>query len=142
VTAGYIANIAMWIPIHRYLFIYSYMPALYFGLLALSGDLQECWTGNARRWEHFLLLAPLLPCLILGLKPIWAGLAAFSILIAYLVLSRRLEGSDGKFVCLIFVFITLLTFVYFLPLWIDIPLSQTGYASRMWLNGQGLASWL
>jgi dolichyl-phosphate-mannose-protein mannosyltransferase len=142
VTAGYIANIAMWIPIRRYLFIYSYMPALYFGLLALSGDLRECWTGNARRWEHFLLLAPLLPCLILGLKLMWAGLAIFSISIAYLVLSRRLEGWDGKFVCLIFAFVTLLTFVYFLPLWMDIPLSQTGYASRMWLNGQGLASWL
>jgi dolichyl-phosphate-mannose--protein O-mannosyl transferase len=80
--------------------------------------------------------------LILGLKLMWAGLAIFSISIAYLVLSRRLEGWDGKFVCLIFAFVTLLTFVYFLPLWMDIPLSQTGYASRMWLNGQGLASWL
>jgi dolichyl-phosphate-mannose--protein O-mannosyl transferase len=142
VTAGYVANMAMWIPIHRYLFIYSYMPALYFGLLALCGDLEQCWIGNARRWEHLLLLAPLLPCLILGLRLIWAALAIFSISIAYLALSRRLEGWDGKFVCLIFVFATLATFAYFLPLWVDIPLSQTGYMSRMWLNGQGLANWL
>ena len=41
VAAGYIANLAMWIPIRRYLFIYSYMPALYFGLLALAGALER-----------------------------------------------------------------------------------------------------
>ena len=141
-AAGYIAYIAMWIPIRRYLFIYSYMPALYFGLLSLAGALDECWKGGARRWEHILLTAPVLLCLLLAFGLVWGGVAACLISIVYIVLTRRAEGSDGKFVFLIFMAATIWLFVYFLPLWTAIPLSQSGYAARMWLHGAGLASWL
>jgi dolichyl-phosphate-mannose-protein mannosyltransferase len=141
-AAGYMANLAMWIPLRRYVFIYSYMPALYFGLLALAGALKECWNGGARRWEHIVLLAPLLPCLILGLGVVWGGFAACSISIVYLLMRRRPEGYDGKFVCLIFMSATLLLFAYFFPLWMGIPLSEAGYTARIWLHGQGLASWI
>ncbi|MGB8364358.1 MAG: phospholipid carrier-dependent glycosyltransferase [Rhizomicrobium sp.] len=141
-AVGYLANLAMWIPIRRYLFIYSYMPALYFGLLALAGALEECRNGSARRWEHLVLLAPILPCLILGLGVVWGGFAAGSISIVYLLLWRGPEGYDGKFVCLIFISAAILLFAYFSPLWMGIPLSQAGYTARMWLHGQGLASWI
>ena len=141
-AAGYLAYLAMWIPLRRYLFIYSYMPALYFGLVTLAGALEECWNGAARRWEHFVLLAPLLPCLILGLGVVWGGFAACSISIVYLLLRRRAEDWEGKFVCLIFLSATLLVFAYFLPLWMGIPLSEAGYTARMWLHGRGLASWV
>ena len=141
-AAGYIAYFAMWIPIRRYLFIYSYMPALYFGLLSLAGVLDECWKGGARRWEHLLLSAPVLLCLILALGVVWGGFAACLISIVYAVLTRRSEGSDGKFVFLVFTFAILSIFVYFLPLWTAIPLSESGYAARMWLHGTGAASWL
>jgi len=141
-AAGYMAYLAMWIPLRRYLFIYSYMPALYFGLLALAGALDKCWNGGARRWEHLVLLAPLLPCLILGLGVVWGGFTACSISIVYLLLMRRAEGYDGRFVCLIFMSAAVLLFAYFFPLWIGMPLSQSGYTARMWLHGQGLASWI
>ena len=47
--------------------------------------------------------------------------------IAYLLLMRRFKGWDGKFVCLIFMSATVLIFAYFLPLWMDTPLSETSY---------------
>ena len=118
------------------------MPALYFGLLALAGALDECWNGIARRWEHLALLAPIVPCLVLGLGFGWGASGACSIAAGYLLVLRRREEWDGKFVCLIFVSSAVLIFLYFLPLWTGAPLSETGYASRMWLSGQGLASWL
>jgi dolichyl-phosphate-mannose--protein O-mannosyl transferase len=138
---GYIAYLAMWIPLRRYVFIYSYMPALYLGLLAVAGALEQCWSGEARRWEHLAMLAPLLPCLILGMGVGYGGLVACVILIAYLVLGRRAEGWDGKFVCVIFTSATVLLFMYLLPLWTGIPLSEAGYKARIWLNGRGLANW-
>jgi dolichyl-phosphate-mannose-protein mannosyltransferase len=141
-AAGYLANIAMWTPLRRYVFIYSYMPALYFGFLALAGALDECWKGSARRWEHFVLLVPLLPCLILGLGVAWGVVVACSISIGYALMRRYPDGWDGRYVCLVFAAATLLIYTYFFPLWFGIPLSEAAYSSRMWLNGQGLASWL
>jgi dolichyl-phosphate-mannose--protein O-mannosyl transferase len=140
-AAGYLANIAMWIPIRRYVFIYSYMPALYFGFLALAGALDECWKGSARRWEHLLLLAPLLPCLIFGLGVAWGVVVACSIAIGYALVRRYSNGLDGRFVCLIFAAATLVIYAYFFPLWLGTPLSEAAYSSRAWLNGQGLVSW-
>jgi dolichyl-phosphate-mannose-protein mannosyltransferase len=139
---GYIAYLAMWIPIHRYLFIYSYLPALYLGLLALAGALDVCWKGKAPRWEQLLLLAPVFSCLILSFGVVWGALAACSVLIAYLSLSRYFPVSEGKFVCLIFLFLTLFLFAYFFPLWTSIPVSKAAYTARMWLHGQGLVSWM
>jgi dolichyl-phosphate-mannose-protein mannosyltransferase len=140
-AAGYFAYLVMWIPIQRYVFIYSYIPGLYFGLLALAGALDECWHGGARRWEHLALLTPILPCLVLGLGFLWGGLTACSILVVYAVLVRQSAAYEGKFVCSMFMIATLLIFAYFLPMWMATPLSQPGYKARMWLNGPGLASW-
>ncbi len=141
VAAGYLANVAMWIPIRRYVFIYSYMAALYFGFLAVAGALDDCWKGSARRWEHLVLLVPLLPCLILGLGVAWGIVVACSISIGYALVMRYPGGWDGKYVCLIFASATLATYAYFFPLWMGLPLSETAYSSRMWLSYQGLANW-
>ena len=141
-AAGYVAYFAMWIPVRRYLFIYSYMPAFYLGLLALAGALGECWNGSARRWEHLALSAPVVLCLFLAFGLIWGGLATCLISIVYLILTRRSEGRDGKFVFLIFLFGTVLVFTYFLPFWIGVPISEAAYTARMWLHGTGRASWL
>jgi dolichyl-phosphate-mannose--protein O-mannosyl transferase len=140
-AGGYAAYFAMWIPLRRYLFIYSYMPAAYLGGLALAGALARCWRGDALRWERCALLAPLLPCLILPLGAAWGGLAASVILAAYFLLSRRSRAGAGRFVFLMLGGGVALLFAYFFPLWTGIPLSQAGYASRMWLHGQGMASW-
>jgi dolichyl-phosphate-mannose-protein mannosyltransferase len=141
-AAGYVAYLAMWIPIRRYLFIYSYMPAFYFGLLALAGALEECWNGSARRWEHLALSAPVVLCLFLAVGVVWGGLATCATSIVYIFLTRRPGVSDGKFVFLIFTSATLLVFAYFFPFWTGIPISEAGYTARMWLHGTGLASWL
>ena len=89
----------MWIPIRRYVFIYSYMPALYFGFLALAGALDECWKGSARAGNISYCLAPLVPCLIFGLGVAWGAFLACSVSIVYLLLRRYPEaGMESLFV--------------------------------------------
>jgi dolichyl-phosphate-mannose--protein O-mannosyl transferase len=140
-SAGYLAYLAMWIPLRRYIFIYSYMPAQYLGLLALAGALDQCWMGSARCWEQLILLAPVVICLILAFGVQWGVMIACSIAIVYLFLAHSPEGRDAKFVCLTFASATLWFCVYFFPLWTCIPLSQAGYTARMWLRGPGLVNW-
>jgi dolichyl-phosphate-mannose--protein O-mannosyl transferase len=140
-SAGYVAYLLMWIPLRRYIFIYSYMPAQYLGLLALAGALDECWRGGARRWEQLLLFVPVVTCLIMAIRVEWGAIIACSIAVVYMFFARRPEGRDAKFVCLTFASATFLIGAYFFPLWTGLPLSEAGYTARMWLHGPGLASW-
>lgn len=142
VVVGYLAFFLMWFPIHRYLFIYCYLSALYFGLLALTGSLEECWLGNARRWEQILLLAPVFACLILSLGKPYGGIASGAILAAFLLITKRYSIYGGKFVFVTFASAAILLAVYFFPIWTGTPISEAGYLGRMWIRGPGMVSWL
>jgi dolichyl-phosphate-mannose--protein O-mannosyl transferase len=138
-AVGYAIYLLMWIPVRRYLFIYSYLPAEYLGVLALAGALARCWKGAASGW---ILLLPLAPTLVLGCRVGLAVCAIIAIALFNYRMSRRSPILSGRFVCLTPAGGMALLFVYFLPLWVDLPLSQNAYASRMWLHSSGLASWL
>ncbi len=142
IVVGYLFFFVMWFPIHRYLFIYCYMPALYFGLLALAGSLEECWVGNARPWEEILLLAPVFVCLIFSLGKTYGGIASGAILTAFFLMAQRHRTYGGKFVFVTFASAAILLAVYFFPIWTGVPISEAGYMGRMWLHGTGLVSWL
>ena len=140
-AVGFVLYLAMWIPITRFTFLYHYMPALYLGYLALAVVLAECWWGTSRMWEEALLLGSLWPSLVLAFGT-GAGLVTGSAIGAgWLVLARSGQGRSGKFVCILLGFAMIALFVYFLPVWFGLPMSQAGMLGRTWLHGPGLADW-
>jgi dolichyl-phosphate-mannose--protein O-mannosyl transferase len=141
-VAGYLLYMVMWIPIGRFQFIYYYMPALYLGFLALAAMLAECWEGATRKWEQGALLIAASPALILGLGAIIGAGAIAAIAIAYAALLRTRERDTGKMVCALYLAGALILFVYFLPLWVGLPLTPQQLAGRMWFRGPGLPNWL
>jgi len=141
VVLGYFSFMAMWIPIPRYKFLYYYMPALYFGFLALAAELDECWHGTARVWEEAALLMSLVPAIILGLGTRLGMGVSLALATSYVVLWRWDKRSAGMFVCSSFLLVVLVLFVYFIPLWIDLPLPPERLQAHMWLHGSGLANW-
>jgi len=141
IVLGYLSYLAMWIPIPRYKFLYYYMPALYFGFLALAAQLEECWHGTARVWEEAVLLISLVPTFILGLGTRPGVGAIFALAIGYVTLWRWDKRSAGIFVCLLFLVVVLAAFVYFFPIWTGLPFSPKGLQARIWLHGSGLANW-
>ena len=134
-VSGYALYIAMWIPVGRYKFIYYYLPALYLGILALAGVLDECWWGNAEAWEQAALLLVLLPSLVLGLGIGFGLSAAAAIAVSFSFLLRKGRQHSGRFVCNLYVAAVVVGFIYFLPLWTGIPLTPAGFRARMWLAG-------
>ncbi len=142
VALGYVAHLAMWIPIRRYIFIYDYMPALYLGLLALAAVLARCWDGSARRWEQLVLLMSLGPVLVLCFGGRIAAIAILAIAITHLLLVQSGSDRSGKFTCAVFVCTAITVFIYFFPLWTCMPITQAGYDARMWLRGPGLVNWI
>ena len=142
VALGYICYLAMWIPIPRPKFLYYYMPALYFGFLALAAELAECWHGRAGVWEEAVLLMSLMPAIILGLGARPGAGIILALATSYVLLWRWNRRSAGIFVCFSFLLGVLALFVYFFPIWTGLPLSREGLQARMWLHGSGLASWL
>ena len=138
---GYIAYLAMWIPISRYKFTYYYMPSLYLGILALAALLGECWEGETRNFAQVALLAAMSPSMILGLGTA-PGLAAAAATAGGYVLSlRRSRRCAGRFVCACYAGATLIAFVYFLPVWTGRPISPAALQARLWFHGPGLANW-
>lgn len=142
VVLGYLSYLGIWIPISRPEFLYYYMPALYFGFLALAAQLGECWDGRARIWEETALLISLLPAVIFGLGGRLSVGVISGLVIGYVVLRRWNRRNAGIFVFAAFALATMAVFVYFFPLWVGLPLSAEGLQERMWLHGSGLVSWL
>lgn len=138
---GFLAYLLMWVPIGRTLFLYHYMPAVYLGYLALGATLTECWEGKLLVLEKVALLLTLMPPLLLGIGGAAGAIAALALLAAYAALLGRGEW-EGRFVCIAFVAVILVSFVYFLPLWLGVPVSRAGYYARMWLQGPGLRNWI
>jgi dolichyl-phosphate-mannose--protein O-mannosyl transferase len=146
----------MWIPVGRILFLYHYMPSVYIGYLALGAIMADLWNGQSEFWESFAMLAGLFPALIVGLghmavvlKPglipeqwrAMAGLpAVVTLTLAYLVALRFHQGY--RFVTCVFLVLVALAFVYFLPVWLGMPITRSGYYARMWIEGPGLRNWI
>jgi dolichyl-phosphate-mannose-protein mannosyltransferase len=86
-VVNYAANLLPWAGVSRCLFIYHYMPASIFSLLALAW-LLERWLRSLLRWER--------------------GMAVTLIFLIFLAL------------------------VFWLPIYLGLPLSSTGFTLRMW----------
>lgn len=140
-SIAYLAYFLMWIPIRRYLLIYDYMPAAYFGLIAVGAALEQCWHGRARRWEHMLLLMPIGAALYFGVRHGLAAAIAAAVASAYGFLLRRDGQVEGKFVCAVIAGGAAVAFIYFFPLWTGMPLAEASYNARMWFQGPGIADW-
>ena len=138
---GYVMYMAMWIPVQRALYIYSYMPALYLGMLALAGLLDACWRGTAQLWEQSAILAPVFAVYLLGFGYLFGAIASSVTLVAYGALLGR-GRWPGRFVCAIVTATSVVVFLYFLPLWIPLATTQEAQNARVWLHQAGLADWM
>lgn len=156
IVIGYLAYLAMWIPVGRILFLYHYMPSVYIGYLALGAVLADLWRGESELWENFALLLAVLPALIIGLghmafvlkpaiiPPQWrffAGLPPVVILVCAYLVALYFHHADRMVFC-VFVTLAVLTFIYFLPVWLGTPVARDGYYARMWIEGTGLRNWI
>ncbi len=157
IVIGYLANYVIWIPIGRILFLYHYMPSVYIGYLALAAVLSDFWQGDCEFWETFALLLTLIPALAIGLghiavslKPAFLSASAQPVVglplvllltIAWIPLRRRPKLS-GRYVCVAFLGCALAIFIYYLPIWIAMPITRAGYYARMWFEGPGLRNWI
>ena len=154
-VTGFLAYYVIWIPIGRILFLYHYMPSVYIGYLALAAILADMWQGKAKTWENFALLLSMMPVLTVGGAQIAneyglvSGNASIAIglpLAAVLLMSYMLVSIGGyrtdRFVFAAFVSVAIALFIYYLPIWLAIPISRTGYYARMWLQGPGLLNWI
>jgi dolichyl-phosphate-mannose--protein O-mannosyl transferase len=140
-AVGYTVYMAMWIPVGRSLYAYSYMAPLYLGIVALGAILAECWRGNASRLEHALVMVAIAPVVLFGLGGAVGAIAVAACIGGYVGASTRFRAG-GKFVCALYVLVASVTFLYFLPLWIAEPVSPSAIAARMWLHGKGsLLNW-
>lgn len=140
-SIAYAAYFLMWIPIRRYLLIYDYLPAAYIGSIAVGDALARCWDGSARKWEHILLLIPIVAALYFGVRHGLGATIAATIAIAYWLFVRRGGQMEGKFVCAVILGGTVAAFVCFYPLWTGMSLTETSYNARMWFQGPGIANW-
>lgn len=156
IVIGYLAYLAMWIPVGRILFLYHYMPSVYLGYLALGAVLADFWRGESEFWESFALLLALLPALIVGvghmafvLKPAiipvqwrpYAGLPLVVIMTCAYLVAFYFHRADWL-VFYVFVAFAIMAFIYFLPVWLGMPIARDGYYARMWLEGAGLRNWI
>jgi len=123
------------------LFQYIYMAPLYLQYLMLAALLGTFWDGPSQPWEHLVIMLSLAPACILGLGTTLGTSCLVVVAALYAVLGWR-SSIAGKFVCAIFCAAVILAFIYFLPLWLAMPLDQAGYEARIWLHGPGLAKWL
>lgn len=154
---GFLAYYVIWIPINRLLFLYHYMPSVYIGYLALGAVLADSWNGENEWWESFAIFLTVFPALVIGgghiatvFKPsfipenlrLYAGLPAAAILgLVYIALLRQGRTAQ-RFVCVAFLAAAAAVFIYFVPVWLGIPISRSGYYARMWLEGSGLRNWI
>ena len=154
---GYFGYFVIWIPITRILFLYHYMPSIYLGYLALAWVLADFWIGQAEVWETTAVLLTLIPAAIVGighmavaLKPEFipeglrelAGLPFVILLAAGYLWTLGDMRRNGRFVTGVFLAVALVAFFYFLPVWLGVPISRSGYYARMWLEGPGLRNWI
>ena len=138
---GYFSYMLALMPSQHPFFLYIYMTPLYLQYLMLATLLAECWNGRCHRWEHAVLMISLLPFCVLGLGTTLGVLCSVSIAVTYAIFTWRLS-LEGKFVSGLLVASALVAFVYFLPVWLGMPMEPASYNARIWLNGPGVAKWM
>jgi dolichyl-phosphate-mannose--protein O-mannosyl transferase len=142
ILIGYLGYLAIWVPIGRTLFLYHYMASEYLAYFALAAVLAQCWSEGGQPWEHVALILTLAPVFVLGLGSAW-GIPLFIALAAgYGATLVQRPQLAGKFTCAAFSAVVLVLFIYYLPIWIGLPIERAGYYARMWLQGPGLRSWI
>ena len=157
IVIGYLANYVIWIPIGRILFLYHYMPSVYIGYLALGAVMADFWDGNCELWETLAMVLTILPALAVGLGHIAVQLKPsfipenlrpatglpFVLLLTFtwLPLCGRPKHS-GRLVCVAFFACAFALFIYYLPVWLGLPIERAGYYARMWFEGPGLRNWI
>ncbi len=139
-SIGYLAYLGMFVPVHRSVYLYSYMPEFYLGIIALAALLDACWQETAQVWEQAALLLPVFAVSVLGLGSLAGGIAAGVIAALYVVLAV-LRKWRGKFVCAIVVVASIAVFLYFLPMWIPLPMTKEAIDAYLWFNDAGLGNW-
>src|SRR5579885_125279 len=139
-VVGYLAYIAIWVPIGRTLFLYHYMASIYLAYIALAWILQQCWAGEAEPWEHLALLLTAAPVFIFGIGPLWGAMISLALIAVYFSLLKT--PYAGRFVCAVFCATAVVLFVYYYPVWTGMPIDREGYYSRMWLQGPGIRNWI
>jgi dolichyl-phosphate-mannose--protein O-mannosyl transferase len=154
---AYLANYVIWIPIGRILFLYHYMPSVFIGYLALASILADFWRGDCEFWETLAMLFAMFPAFIVGLghiafvlKPAWipehlrpsVGLPFVVLIVMAWLPLRRDPKRGGRFVCAAFLACALAAFIYYLPVWLGLPIAREGYYARMWLEGPGIRNWI
>ncbi len=140
VVIGYFSYLLIVAPISRAMYLYHYMPALLFGFLSLASVASDCWRGQARRWEQALLLAAIMPAAGFAIGGKFGVCAMVAITIGGGAILWRSRNS-GRLVCISLCAAAIAAFVYFLPIWIGLPISRNGFEARMWLHGPGLYDW-
>ncbi|HEY8108582.1 MAG TPA: phospholipid carrier-dependent glycosyltransferase [Patescibacteria group bacterium] len=146
-----LAHFGPWALIDRVLFIYHYAGALPFVILALAYALGRSWEWRpADPWPQavgwFLLIGAtgvmgtLLGQSFGGLVPVPAGVSvtlgalAAVIPVFWLAATRHLGWRWGKKQAVAFLWLTVLAFVYFYPVWTGLGLDVQDYNRRMWLK--------
>jgi len=139
-SVGYLLYMAMWIPVHRALYLYCYMPAFYLGILALAGVLDSCWRETARIWEQLALLLPVVTVSLLGMGYLYGAIASVLCIGGFLAL-RLFSNWSGKYVTTVVVVTSIAVFLFYLPMWLPLPLTESGVQARIWLDQSDLVSW-
>ncbi|MEX2043371.1 MAG: phospholipid carrier-dependent glycosyltransferase [Patescibacteria group bacterium] len=146
-----LAHYGPWALIDRVLFIYHYAGALPFVILLLAYALGRSWEWRPRDpWPQavgwFLLigatgiLGTLLGQSLHGIVPVPSGVAVtLGTLLAvvpvfWLAVTRRIGWRWGKKQAVAFLWLALLAFAYFYPVWTGLPLDVQDYGRRMWLK--------
>jgi predicted membrane-bound dolichyl-phosphate-mannose-protein mannosyltransferase len=138
---AYLGYLAIWIWVGRTLFLYHYLPAVYLGYVALAAVLTQAWQGRAEPWEHLALLLTLAPALVLSLGVV-AGFGIFLLILIAYAWQLATSPRAGRLVTALFVAAAAIAFVYFLPIWLGLPIDRASFYERMWLKGPGIRNWI
>ena len=126
ISIGFLAYLGMFVPVHRSVYLYSYLPSLYLGILALAGLLDACWKETAQAWEQLAILLPVFAAALLGMGYLYGGIVTGAIIVGYAALVW-FGRWHGKFVCATFICASAVVFLYFLPMWIPQPMTESAH---------------
>lgn len=148
VVAGWVIHLAPWVGIGRTLFLYHYLPSLLFGMLALSWTLDRIWRGEGGSVERGLIGAALLTSILpvaMATMGSWGPLVFLALLLAYegmLFSSQRDQVRVGRAAVALYCVAIIAVALYFLPIWLGIPLTKRAWEARMWISGSKLMNWI
>jgi Gpi18-like mannosyltransferase/4-amino-4-deoxy-L-arabinose transferase-like glycosyltransferase len=148
VVAGWFIHLAPWVFIGRTLFLYHYLPSLLFAFLALSWTLDRIWHGEGSTVERGIVGAVLLTSLLpvaMATMGSWGPLVFLALLLSYeglLFSGQRDQLRTGRLAVGIYCVAIVAVAIYFLPIWLGIPVTKHAWESRMWISGSKFMNWI